>query len=145
MQKINVYFGHSKELDYQTYYEELLKTEELSDCNLILPHLKDKNSLNGVELYTKDNMDIFIAETSLKATGLGIELGLSYTNGIPIICLYKKGTKTSNSLKSISNRFYEYENLEDFIRIVVDIVIEIKIQKTKTNDIERVQKRVRKK
>lgn len=114
MSKLKIYFGHSKELDYLKYYEQIEQACSLKDYEIILPHKEDKNHLNGVEFYNKDNIDLFIAEGSYKAMGLGIELGLSYASGITIVCFYKKGIKPSNSLNSVVTLFIEYENLEDF-------------------------------
>lgn len=115
MQKLKIYFGHSKELDYLKYYEQIEQANSLKDYEIILPHKIDKMHLNGIEFYNKDNIDLFIAEVSFKATGLGIELGVSYASEIPIVCFYKKGITPNNSLKSVTTIFIEYENLEDFI------------------------------
>lgn len=67
---------------------------------------------------TKDiikNCDIVLAEVSLPATGLGIELGRASTYSIPIVCISKVGVKISDSLKFITKNFIEYSNSEDLI------------------------------
>lgn len=68
-------------------------------------------------------MDLFIAEVSMPATGLGIELGWAYDNNIPIYCISKKGKKISGSLKSITDKFYQYETIEE-LKKIIELIIE---------------------
>lgn len=112
---MNIYFGHSKDIDYQIYYETIKNNLDIIKYNFIFPHEKSHNSRNGRSFYKKDNIDLFIAEVSLPATGLGIELGFCHDEKIPIICFYKEGIKYSNSLRSVTDNFVEYRDLDDFI------------------------------
>lgn len=96
--KVNIYFGHSKDIDYLKYYEIIESSFDLNKYNFIFPNKLDKNSRNGREFYKKENIDLFIAEVSLPATGLGIELGFAYDEEIPIYCLYMKENIPSSSL-----------------------------------------------
>lgn len=112
---MNIYFGHSKELNYQIFYEKLETDFDSPRYNFIFPHKETKDSRNGRDFYKKSNIDLFIAEVSLPATGLGIELGFAYDEKIPVICFYKEGIKYSNSLKSVTDNFVEYRDLDDFI------------------------------
>lgn len=59
--------------------------------------------------------DLIIAEVSLPATGQGIELGWADYAKTQILCMNKKDTKISSSLKFITNDFIEYENDTDMI------------------------------
>jgi len=65
--------------------------------------MNEKNSKNNSnkkhsrDFYT--NLDLFIAEVSYRATGLGIELGWASDDNIPIYCFYKKGTIPNSSFK----------------------------------------------
>lgn len=61
------------------------------------------------------NYDLIIAEVSLPAIGLGIELGWADYSNTPILCIYEKGSKISSSLKFITNNFIEYDNSKDLI------------------------------
>ena len=68
------------------------------------------------------NCDLVIAEVSLQTTGQGIELGWANFSNVPILCVYKKGSEISSSLKFITNEFIEYENIEDMIRKIRDFI-----------------------
>ncbi len=57
-----------------------------------------------------EKYDLVIAEVSLPATGLGIELGWADYSNTPILCIYEKGSKFSSFLKFITNNFIEYDN-----------------------------------
>ena len=60
-------------------------------------------------------VDLLIAEVTTPATGLGIEIGLASVYGKRILCIYKRWAQISNSLKSVTKEFIEYENPEDII------------------------------
>lgn len=68
-----IYIGHPKSIDYKRLYQLIRSDEELMEYDIILPHEYDDNGANSREFY--QTIDIFIAEISEKATGLGIELG----------------------------------------------------------------------
>jgi len=67
------------------------------------------------ESIQNENIDLFIAEVSSPATGLGIELGFCFDEEIPIICFFKENIKYTNALKSVTNNFIPYQDLNDFI------------------------------
>ena len=120
---MKIYIGHSRAFDYENeLYKCIRENEFLKKYNILLPHEDGKNESNSREFY-KD-IDIFIAEVSYKATGLGIELGWAYDSDVPIYCIYKKGLKISSSLKSITDKFYEYENNEMLVNLVINIIKE---------------------
>lgn len=112
---MNVYFGHSRDLDYEKYYNKIEESEVLQKYNFILPHKLNHNTKNGRAFYNKNNIDIFIAEVSLASTGLGIELGWAYEEDIPTYCFYHKKNKPSNAIRSVTDNFIEYEDKDDFI------------------------------
>lgn len=120
---MKIYIGHSRAFDYENeLYKCIRENEFLKKYNILLPHEDGKNESNSREFY-KD-IDIFIAEVSYKATGLGIELGWAYDSDVPIYCIYKKGLKISSSLKSVTDKFYEYENNEMLVNLVINIIKE---------------------
>lgn len=120
---MKIYIGHSRAFDYENeLYKCIRENEFLKKYNILLPHEDGKNESNSREFY-KD-IDIFIAEVSYKATGLGIELGWAYDSEVPIYCIYKKGLKISSSLKSVTDKFYEYENNEMLVNLVINIIKE---------------------
>ena len=122
---MRIYIGHSKKIDYiNELYEPLRKDAFFDNHELILPHEKDEFSSNSREFYK--TIDIFIAECSYAATGLGIELGWAYDDNKKIYCIYKKGKKISGSLKSVTNNFYEYNNRDEMVNTVKSIINEEK-------------------
>lgn len=111
---MNIYVAHSNKLDYINKLYNPIKQSKLNkEHNFLFPH----DELNK-EIKTKQiiaNYDLVIADVSLPATGLGIELGWADYSNTPILCIYEKGMKYSSSLKFITNKFIEYENSEDMI------------------------------
>lgn len=88
---------------------------------MILPHENSKNSSNGRDFYK--TIDIFIAECSEPATGLGIELGWVFDEGKQIYCILKKGKKLNNSVKTLTNKIYEYNNVQEMVNIIKNIIL----------------------
>lgn len=119
---MNIYFGHSKDIDYKLYYKTIKNNFDLTKYNFIFPHETSNSSHNGRNFYKKENIDLFIAEISLPATGLGIELGFCHDEEIPIICFYKEGIKYSNSSKSVTDNIISYKDLNDFIIKIQEIL-----------------------
>lgn len=118
---MRIYIGHSKKIDYiNELYEPLKKETFFNEHELLLPHDESEFSSNTREFYK--TIDIFIAECSDAATGLGIELGWAYDDNKKIYCIYKKGKKISGSLKSVTNNFYEYNDLSEMVNIVKSII-----------------------
>lgn len=113
---MKIYFGHSREFDFK---EELYKPIRNSDFNssydIIFPHEVNEKITDFVSKDVIKNCDLMIAEISHKSTGLGIELGWADLFGRPILCIYKKNTKVSESLKVITDNFIEYDNSDDLI------------------------------
>lgn len=112
---MKIYFGHTKESDYQNELYKPIRNSELNKKHTFaLPHEESDEPFNS-KVFLKD-CDLFIAEVSHKATGLGIELGWADLLNIPVICIYKKGCKPSSSLKVISNTFVEYKDEDDLLK-----------------------------
>lgn len=95
---------------------------ELLEYNIILPHEPGCNNQNTREFYR--SLDLIIAEVSYPGTGLGIELGWGFDDGIPIACIYKKEAKISGSLIAVSDRFYQYSTPKELINTIKTIIKE---------------------
>lgn len=122
---MNIYIGHSKDINYiEEIYKPIREYGKDSNHNFILPHEKDSHANNSREFY--NSLDLFIAEVSMPATGLGIELGWAYDAGVPIFCIYKKGNKVSNSLRTVTDKFYEYETKDELMDILNLIIKNVK-------------------
>jgi hypothetical protein len=59
--------------------------------------------------------DVLVAEASLPSTGQGIELAQAEAAGVPIICFFKTGSKPSGSLRFVTNKVIEYEDINDLL------------------------------
>ncbi len=118
---MKIYFAHSKDFDFkEEYYKPIRNNYKLREHEIFLPHEEEEHSSNSRSFYK--SLDIIIAECSLPATGLGIELGFAYDDKKPIYCLYKKGAKISGSLNSVTNHFYEYDGTDEMIKIINKII-----------------------
>lgn len=118
---MKVYIGHSRNYDYEKLlYQPVRGDIELAKYDIILPHESTSASNNSREFY--QSLDLFIAEVSYPATGLGIELGWAFDSNVPIYCIYRTGTKVSGSLHAITDRFYEYEDLDQLTQVIREII-----------------------
>lgn len=123
--KLRIYFAHSKNFDYiNEYYNPIESNQVLQAENLIFPHKNNANEKHTRNFYT--NLDLFIAEVSDRATGLGIELGWASDDNIPIYCFYKRGVKPNGSLKCITNNIIEYGSPDELSYNVEQVVNSMK-------------------
>ena len=111
---MKVYISHSKNFDFQNELYKPLKDAGLP-VEFIFPHEEGAAPYTSKELFQNHKVDYVLAEVSYPATDQGIELGWADIYKIPIICIYKKGTKPAGSLRVISGDIYEYDNLIDLI------------------------------
>jgi hypothetical protein len=112
---MNIYMIHSRNFDFQKDLYNPIKISPLSKKHsFIFPHDGNDELFSSKEFFRKD-CDLVIAEVSYPATGLGIELGWANMLNIPIVCILKKDSKITNSLKSVSNHFLEYSNSEELL------------------------------
>ena len=126
MNKImKIYIAHSRNIDFiNELYKPIKNSVELSNCEFILPHERKQENNNNRIFYK--NLDMIIAEVSKPSTGLVIELGWANVDNVKIYCIYKKGFKYSSSLKTVSNKFYEYSNKTELIKVIKNIISEHK-------------------
>ena len=109
---MKIYLSHSSEYDYENKLYKPIKKSDLIKSNFfIFPH--EHKIVNSKEVIS--NSDFMIAEVSLSSTGQGIEIGWADSAKIPILFIYEKGSKISSSLKFITDKFIEYENIEDMV------------------------------
>lgn len=116
-----IYVAHSKDIDYlNDLYAPLKNADFLSDYELLLPHELSDISYNTRGFY--ERIDLMIAEVSKPATGLGIELGWAFDDQKPVYCIYRAGSKVSSSVRSITDKIYEYQDVDEMLEIVRKIV-----------------------
>ena len=118
---MKIYIAHSKGYDYKNELYKLIRnSHKLQQENIILPHEFSDTSANTREFY--NDIDLFIAECSYPATGLGIELGWVYDSKIPIYCLHKNNMKIAGSIHSITNNIFAYSNPDEMLEIIEKII-----------------------
>ena len=121
---MKIYVTHSNSFDFKNELYIPLRNSNLNNIHSItLPHDNSSEQFNSKDYLKK--CDLVIAEVSFPSTGQGIELGWANLYDIPIVCVYKKGTKFSGSIKSVSNNFIEYENSKDMIAKLSNYIEEI--------------------
>lgn len=112
---MKIYVAHTRDSDFQNELYKPIKESPLSkEHTFVLPHEMSAGSFKSKDLF-KTDCDLVIAEVSYPATGLGIELGWADMLNVPIACIYHKGSKLSNSLKAVTQNFFEYENSTELI------------------------------
>lgn len=103
---------HTRNSDFQKeLYEPIKNSLFFPKHSFILPH--DDRDIHSKE--SLKDIDLFIAEVSYPATGLGIEIGLASAYGKRILCISKKWAKISSSLKYVTQDFLVYENTNDML------------------------------
>lgn len=112
---MKIYVGHSRHFDYKSELYAPIRSSSLNQKHtFILPHENSDTPFSSKEFF-QTSCDLFIAEVSYPATGLGIELGWADAYGVPVICIYKAGTKPGGSLKVLTPNFIEYHTSEELI------------------------------
>lgn len=118
---MKIYIGHSRGFDFeQELYLPIRNATELPQQDIVFPHEAQQDLKNPRDFY--QNIDLFIAEVSYPATGLGIELGWAYDSKVPIVCIHKTGQKISGSLRAVTNDFYNYNDGKDLVDVVSKII-----------------------
>lgn len=112
-----IYFSHSSRMDYQKLlYEPILSSHLCKTYKFVLPHQENPDEpFQTKSLFESGGCKLVLAEVSLPSTGQGIELGWAELLEIPIICLYRRGSVITNSLKCVSQHFMEYKDTNDMI------------------------------
>lgn len=122
---MKIYVAHSRSFDFKKELYEPIKQSSLNDKHtFVLPHETSDEPFNSKD-YLKNEADLLIAEVSESATGLGIELGWADTYEVPIVCIYRKGSKVSGSLQVVSKHFVEYSNGKELISGIEQILNQI--------------------
>ena|SRR5688572_23031928 len=111
---MKIYVSHKRASNFEKDLYEPLKASKLAEENqFIFPHDNNPEPFNVKGLFKNKEVDLVIAEVSFPATGQGIELAWAQQYGVPIICIYKKGSDISGSLKFLTDDFIEYQDMED--------------------------------
>lgn len=119
---MNIYISHcGGDYDYENELYKPIKESDLSRTHqFFLPHEPQNADTDAVtEL---KHTDILVAEASYPSTGQGIELAQAKAAGVPIVCFYKAGTKTSSSLRFVTDKIIEYTDMPDlFVKLQAEL------------------------
>ena len=109
-----IYVGHSKDFNFiEELYQPLRDSELNKHFEIILPHEQSEKPFNSRE--ELKNVSYMIAEVTYPATGLGIEIGWALMLGVPVIAIYKTGTKISSSVRMLAQEVIEYSTVKELI------------------------------
>lgn len=118
---MKIYVGHSRSYNYKDeLYEPIKQSNLMKENSIFFPH-DEENKTIATKTIIKES-DLFIAEVSCPATGLGIELGFASDANVEILCIYKNGINPSGSLKFITDNFICYENEKDLIKKISNYI-----------------------
>ena len=110
---MKIFISHSSNFDFEQELYNPLKESALNTQHIISFPVENEKEVNTKELIK--NSDVVVAEVSYASTGQGIELGWANMLSIPIICIYKEGSKISGSLQFITKELIEYKNKEEMV------------------------------
>lgn len=118
---MKIYFGHAREIDYEAIYRAVREDEFFDDAEVVFPHEREEAHKNNPREFYK-TLDLFVAEVSKPATGLGIELGWAFDDGVRIVGFYKKGEQPSGSVYAVTSEILEYGTAEELVKLVKEKV-----------------------
>lgn len=119
---MNIYLAHSRSFDFKKeLYEPIKKSALFGEHTFIFPHSESSKPFSSKEFFQND-CDLIIAEVSYPSTGLGIELGWANTFGVPVVCIYKKDSKISESLRVVTDKFLEYSDADDLVEKITQVI-----------------------
>jgi len=112
---MNIYISHCGGVyDYENELYKPIKGSDLAkEHYFFLPH--EPENLDTDAVTELKHMDVLVAESSFPSTGQGIELAQAKAAGVPIVCFYKTGTKTSSSLRFVTDTVIEYADMFDLL------------------------------
>lgn len=118
---LQIYLAHSRTVDYiNDLYSPIKNSQKLREYTFYLPHDNNRENYNDYNFYKQFNL--ILAEVSEPSTGLGIELGWANMLQIPIVCIYKKGTKITASLSAVTNEYIEYSSSEELVNKLYEYI-----------------------
>lgn len=110
---MKIFVSHTKDSDYvHELYRPLRDSNLNNEHDFFLPHEGGRGVKTKHEIQASD---LVLAEVSYPATGSGIEIGWADAANVPLLCVYKEGSKVSGSLKYLTDNFIEYSSPEDLI------------------------------
>lgn len=84
-------------------------------------HSHEEKEMMAAAFKEIDNSDLFIAELTTKAIGVGIEIGYAYAKKIPIIYIRKKESEYSTTAAGCAEMKLEYHSMNE-IKKTLDFI-----------------------
>jgi nucleoside 2-deoxyribosyltransferase len=114
---MKIFLSHPTSVDFKKELYEVLQNSFLaSQHEFIFPHQEGTDvAFHSKELFQSRSCDLVIADVSVPRIGVGIEMGWAEMSGIPVMCIYKKGSDVSGSAKLVTKKFIEYADSNDLI------------------------------
>ncbi|HWQ59951.1 MAG TPA: hypothetical protein VN420_02280 [Candidatus Fimivivens sp.] len=117
---MRIYVCHSRSFDYVNELYRPIRQHFPEDGPVfVFPH---ENGINEDSRAVIPSCQLVVADVSVPATGVGIELGRAEAAGIPIACIHRSGTAPSSSLKRLTRVFREYDSQESMLAAIDDIL-----------------------
>jgi len=119
---MNIYISHcGGNYDYENELYKPIKESGLAEVHhFFLPH--EPQNIDTDAVTELKHTDILVAEASFPSTGQGIELAQAKAAGVPIVCFYRTGAKTSSSLRFVTDKIIEYTDISDlFVKLQAEI------------------------
>ena len=120
---MKIYISHSRKFDYKKEIYAVLRNSSLNkEHEIVFPHETSEEPFDSKEFLKK--CDLVIAEVSYPSVGVAIELGWANAFNVAVICIYKKGSKISDSLRLITDKFIEYRTGEELISKIKEAIVD---------------------
>ena len=120
---MRIQFGHTRDFDFENeLYLPVRRSGLWNEHDILLPYSGEPPDSRE----TLKTQDLFVAEVSFPSTGLGIELGFASLYGVPILCVYRQGTRLSNSLRFVTDSFLEYATSDELVDGIADRVQDLR-------------------
>lgn len=116
-----VYVGHARSFDFQRELYAPLQALDLHGVHLLLPHATD-GFVDTRALFEGGGCDLFIAEVSHAATGLGMELAYASVFGVPTVCVHHADVPVSGSIRSLNAPVLAYASLPELSQLAQDLI-----------------------
>ncbi len=118
---MKIYFCHSKNFNFiDEFYTPIKGSALYEKYECIFPHEDPSTTIKSKDIIRTS--DLIVAEVSHQATGMGIELGWADAFNVPIICIYRTGSKISGSLRFISQNILGYSDSNDLVKKLSEII-----------------------
>ena len=110
---MKIYIGHSNDFNFkEELYMPIIESKLNEKVEFIFPHLTTQ-TFNSKEVI--EQSDLFIAEVSRPALGLGIEIGRAEMKNKRILCIYDEKFKAPSSLRYVNVDIFAYKDTADMI------------------------------